>query len=335
MGIIDEIRQKARAGKKRIVLPEGGEPRTIAAAVRLREESLAEPVLLGCPGSIREKARSAGLDAGGIEIRDPSDSPSAKAYAETLYELRKTKGMTPEQAEALVRDPMYFGVLMVKCGDADGLVSGAAHTTGDMLRPALQIIRTKPGTGLVSSSFLVECRKKDLGKDGLLIFSDCVVVPCPTAEELAHIAVSAADTARTLCGIDEPRVALLSFSTKGSASHELASKVREAAEIAHRLAPDLILDGELQLDAALSPEVAALKAEGSPVGGRANVLVFPDLQAGNIGYKLVQRIADAEAFAVLQGLAMPCNDLSRGCSVEDIVNTVCITAVQAQAVRAE
>ena len=226
---------------------------------------------------------------------------------------------------------MYYAVLMVKCGDADGLVSGAVHTTGDMLRPALQIIKTKAGTKLVSSSLLVECPKKDVGQDGLLIFSDCVVVPCPTAEELAHIAVSAADTAHTLCGIELPKVALLSFSTKGSASHELVSKVRQAVEIAHSLAPDLLLDGELQLDAALVPEVAALKAKDSPVAGSANVLVFPDLQAGNIGYKLVQRLAGAEAFAVLQGLAKPCNDLSRGCSVDDIINTVSITAVQAQA----
>ena len=216
-------------------------------------------------------------------------------------------------------------------GDADGLVSGAVHTTGDMLRPALQIIKTKPGNKVVSSSFLMECPNKKLGHNGLLVYSDCVVVPCPTAEELAHIAVSAAETARVLCGIEEPKVALLSFSTKGSAKHELVTKVQEATRIAHELAPNLALDGELQLDAALVPEVGASKAKGSPVAGCANVLVFPDLQAGNIGYKITQRIAGAEAFAVLQGLAKPCNDLSRGCSVEDIVKTVVLTSVQAQA----
>jgi phosphate acetyltransferase len=200
-----------------------------------------------------------------------------------------------------------------------------------MLRPALQIIKTKPGTKVVSSSFLMECPNKKLGHNGLLVYSDCVVVPCPTAEELAQIAVSAAETARTLCGIEVPKVALLSFSTKGSAKHDLVTKVQEATRIAHELAPDLLLDGELQLDAALVPEVGASKAKGSPVAGYANVLVYPDLQAGNIGYKLTQRVAGAEAFAVLQGLAKPCNDLSRGCSVEDIVKTVACTAVQAQA----
>ena len=224
---------------------------------------------------------------------------------------------------------MYFGMLMVKSGDADGLVSGAVHTTGDMLRPALQIIRTKPGIRIVSSSFLMNCPNPDLGENGLLVYADCVVVPCPTAEELAQIAVSAADTARVLCGIEEPRVAMLSFSTKGSAKHELVDKVREAVGIAHRLAPDLLLDGEMQLDAALVPEVGMSKAPGSPVAGRANVLIFPDLQAGNIGYKITQRIGGAECYAVLQGLASPCNDLSRGCSVQDIVNTIALTAVQA------
>ena len=330
MGIIEQIRQKAAGQVMRIVLPEGEEPRTIEAAAILRREGLARPILLGSPDRIRAAAAERGADITGVDLIDPACAPQRPAYAAELLELRRAKGMTQEKADELSADPMYFGVLMVRLGDADGLVSGALHSTGDMLRPALQIIRTKPGTRLVSSAFLVECRDKSLGQDGLLIFSDCVVVPCPTAEELAHIAVSAAQTAKDLCGIREPKVALLSFSTKGSASHELVDKVREAAQIARSLAPDLALDGELQLDAALVPEVAQIKAKGSPVAGAANVLIFPDLQSGNIGYKLTQRIGGAQAFAVLQGLARPCNDLSRGCSVEDIVNTVCMTAVQAQ-----
>ena len=307
MSLIDAIRAKARENVRKIVLPEGDEPRTVAAAEIVRAEGLAEPVLL-TPDLLRTKAAE---------------------YAEALYGLRKAKGLTPEGAAKLVADPMYYGMMMVKSGEADGLVSGAVHSTGDMLRPALQVIRTKPGTKLVSSSFLMECPNRAFGENGLLVYADCVVNPCPNAEELAHIAVSAAETARALCGIAEPRVALLSFSTKGSASHELVTKVQEATRIARGLAPDLVLDGELQFDAALVPEVGATKAPGSPVAGCANVLVFPDLQAGNIGYKITQRIGGANCFAVLQGLAKPCNDLSRGCSVEDIVNTVAMTAVQA------
>ena len=331
MSMVERIWEKARQDAKRIVLPEGDEPRTVQAAARVRDEGLAVPILLGDPAKIRDVAKEVGADIGGIEIVDPANSPKAEAYADALYELRKAKGLSREDAAKLTADPMYYGILMVKLDDADGLVSGAVHTTGDMLRPALQIIKTKPGMKVVSSSFLMDCPNKRLGDDGLLVYADCVVIPCPTAEELAHIAIAAADTAHQLCGIEEPRVAMLSFSTKGSAKHELVSKVQQATEIAHQLAPDLLLDGELQFDAALVPEVGASKAKGSPVAGRANVLIFPDLQAGNIGYKITQRIGGAECFAVLQGLAKPCNDLSRGCSVQDIVNTVAFTSVQAQA----
>ncbi len=330
MSIIQGVKAKARACVKTIVLPEGDEKRTVQAAAIIRDEGIARPVLLGNIESINRSAKENGADISGIACVDPETSPELQRYADALYELRKAKGVTPEEALKLARDPMYYGIMMVKLGDADGLVSGAVHTTGDMLRPALQLIKTKPGIKVVSSSFLMELPNPNIGWDGLLVYSDCVVMPCPTAEELASIAVCAAETARTLCGIEEPRVALLSFSTKGSAKHELVSKVQEAVRLAHELAPELILDGEMQFDAAIIPEIGQSKAKGSPVAGRANVLVFPDLQAGNISYKITERLGGAKACAVLQGLAKPCNDLSRGCSVDDIVTTVALTAVQAQ-----
>ncbi len=330
MSFSEKVREMAKQHVRTIVFPEGDEERTVAAAGILSGERIAIPILLGDPGKILEIGNRIGTDLSGIRIIDPKQSPQKEEYTEKLYELRKKKGVSKEKAGELTADPMYFGIMMVKAGDADGLVSGAVHTTGDMLRPALQIIKTKPGISVVSSSFLIDLPNPKIGEDGLLVFSDCVVVPCPTAEELAQIAVCAADTARALCGFEEPRVAFLSFSTKGSAEHELVLKVREAVQIAHQLAPDLALDGEMQLDAAVVPEIGASKAGGSPVAGRANVLIFPDLQAGNIGYKMAQRLAGAEAVAVLQGLDRPCNDLSRGCSVEDIVMTAALTALQAQ-----
>lgn len=329
MALIDKIKAKACSDVKHIVLPEGDEPRTVEAASLIAKAGIAKVTLLGNPESI--KAVAGDLCLCGVSIVDPATSEKCAAYAETLFELRKAKGMTEEKAAALVKDPMYFGVMMVKMGDADGLVSGAVHSTGDMLRPALQIIKSKPGMKTVSSCFIMECPDKSFGQDGVMIFADCAVIPVPTAEELANIAVAAADSARALAGM-EPKVAMLSFSTKGSAKHELVEKVQQATALARELAPALEIDGELQLDAAIVESIGQLKSPGSAVAGKANTLVFPDLQSGNIGYKLVQRLAHAEAYGpVLQGIAKPCNDLSRGCSVEDIVATVAITAVQAQA----
>ena len=327
MAIIDKIKAKAASDVRTIVLPEGEEERNVQAASKISKAGLARIIMLGDPEKVKAVAEKFGVCLCGVEIINPATSDKAGAYAEKLYELRKAKGMTEEQAAKLVADPMYYGVMMVKMGDADGLVSGAIHSTGDMLRPALQIIKAKPGMKTVSSCFLMESPETEYGENGIMIFADCAVNIDPDAEQLANIALGAADSARSLAGI-EPRVAMLSFSTKGSAKHDNVTKVQEATRIAHEMAPELMLDGELQLDAALVPSVGALKAPGSAVAGKANVLVFPGLEAGN---KLVQRLGKAEAYGpILQGIAKPCNDLSRGCSVDDIVATVAITAVQAQ-----
>ncbi|MEW9081273.1 phosphate acetyltransferase [Caldanaerobacter subterraneus] len=330
MSVMDNIIQKAKVNKKKIVLPEGTEPRTLKAAEIVLKEGIADLVLLGKEEEIREKAK--GLDISKAEIVDPEKSPNLERYAKEYYELRKNKGMTEEEAERLMRDPMYYGCMMVKLGDVDGMVSGAIHATADVFRPAFQIIKTAPNVKVVSSAFIMEVPECKYGSDGVFIFADCAINPNPTAEELAAIAIASAHTAKVLAGI-EPKVAMLSFSTKGSASHELVDKVKRATEIAKELAPDLLIDGELQVDAAIVKEVGELKAPGSPVAGQANVLIFPDLQAGNIGYKLVQRLAKANAIGpISQGLAKPVNDLSRGCSVEDIVNVIAITSVQAQGI---
>jgi phosphate acetyltransferase len=327
---MEQIWAKAKNNKKKIVLAEGTEPRVIEAASKILHEGLADIVLLGDPAVINEIAAKSGADIGKAEIINPLTSEKKGEYAEYFYELRKNKGMTPEKAQETLKDELYYGTMMVKKGDADGMVAGSIHTTGDLLRPALQIIKTAPGISVVSSTFVMLVPNKQYGEDGLMFFADCAVNPNPSSEELASIAVSTAKTAKALSGI-EPKVAMLSFSTMGSAKHELVDKVSEAVKIAKEMAPDIELDGEMQADAALVPKVASLKAPGSSVAGHANVLVFPDLQAGNIGYKLVQRLAGAEAIGpISQGFAKPVNDLSRGCSSDDIVNVAAITAVQAQ-----
>ncbi|MBE6047468.1 MAG: phosphate acetyltransferase [Clostridium sp.] len=333
MELMNKIFEVAKSNKKTIVLPEGTEDRTLVAVQEIQKKGFARPVLIGNENEIKEKASSLDVDLSGIKIIDPEKSDRLETYVQTFYELRKKKGMTLEKADKIVRDPLYFATMMVKLDDADGMVSGAVHTTGDLLRPGLQIIKTAPGVSCVSSFFIMLVPGSKYGEDGLLLFSDCAVNPNPNEDQLATIAIATAETAQNLCNM-EPKVAMLSFSTMGSADGELVQKVRNATEKAKELRPDLNIDGELQLDAAIVEKVAAQKAPNSTVAGKANVLVFPDLQAGNIGYKLVQRFANAEAIGpICQGFAKPINDLSRGCCSDDIVKVVAITAVQAQAVK--
>lgn len=330
MELMKQIWEMAQQDRKKIVLPEGDEERTLVASQKITELGLAHVILVGNTAKIKEKAQELGVNLEGVTIEDPETSDKLQGYINGFYELRKSKGMTLEKADKIVRDPLYFGTMMVKMDDADGMVSGAIHTTGDLLRPGLQIIKTAPGVSVVSSFFVMIVPGSKYGEEGMLLFSDCAVNPNPTADQLAAIAIATADTARNLCKV-EPRVAMLSFSTMGSADHELVEKVRKATEKAKELRPDLMIDGEMQLDAAIVEKVASQKAPNSKVAGKANVLIFPDLQAGNIGYKLVQRFANAEAIGpVCQGFAKPINDLSRGCSSDDIVNVVALTAVQAQ-----
>lgn len=329
MKLLNELWEIARENRKRIVLPEGEEERTIVAAEKIQKLNLAYPILVGNKENIILKAKKLEVDISDLKIIDPLQSSKLEDYKVGLYNLRKNKGVTLEKADRIVRDPLYFGTMMVKMGDADGMVSGAIHTTGDLLRPGLQLVKTAPGVSVVSSFFIMVLPDSEYGEDGMLLFSDCAVNPNPTYEQLATIAIETADTARKICKI-EPRVAMLSFSTMGSADHALVDKVRNATELAKKLRPDLVIDGEMQLDAAIVSKVAHQKAPNSEVAGKANVLIFPDLQSGNIGYKLVQRFAHAEAIGpICQGFASPINDLSRGCSEDDIVNVVALTAVQA------
>ena len=330
MGFIDEIKAKAKSCKKTIVLPESEDIRTYEAAEAILKEGTANLILIGCEEEIAKNKGD--FDITGAAIVDPATYEKTDEYVATLVELRKKKGMTEEQArEILLTNYLYYGVMMVKMKDADGMVSGACHSTADTLRPCLQILKTKPGTKLVSAFFLMVVPNCDMGANGTFIFADAGLEQNPDPEKLANIAISSADSFKLLVE-KEPVVAMLSHSTKGSAKHADVDKVVEATKIAQELAPELALDGELQLDAAIVPSVGESKAPGSKVAGHANVLVFPDLDAGNIGYKLVQRLAKAEAYGPLtQGIAAPVNDLSRGCSAEDIVGVVAITAVQAQA----
>ena len=334
MSVMNQIVERAKANKQRIVLPEGTEERTLKAANQLLADEVAELILIGNPEEIMGLANQWGLEhIGKATIINPADHPKKEEYAQLLCELRKKKGMTIEEARALVEKPLYLGCLIIKAGDADGQLAGAQNTTGDVLRPALQIIKTTPGITCVSGGMLLLTQAPECGENGVLFVGDVAVTPMPDANQLAQIAVCTAQTAQAVAGID-PRVAMLSFSTKGSAKHEVVDKVTEALAIAKEMAPELKIEGELQADAALVPRIGQSKAPGSEIAGYANVLVFPCLEVGNIAYKLVERLGHATAIGpVLQGIARPVNDLSRGCSIDDIYNMVAITAMQAIAAK--
>ena len=331
---MQQIIARAQADRQRIVLPESLEERTLTAADRSLADGLADIILIGNPDEIKALGRKLGLThLDKATIIDPATSEKTEQYAQLLFELRKAKSMTIEKARQQVMDPLYFGCLIIKSGDADGQISGALSTTGDTLRPALQIIKCAPGITCVSGAMLMITDKPEYGENGVLVIGDVAVTPMPDADQLAQIAVCTAQTAKSVAGID-PKVAMLSFSTKGSAKHEVVDKVIQATQLAKEMAPDLAIDGELQADAALVPSVGEKKCPGSPIAGHANVLVVPCLEVGNISYKLVQRLGGADAIGpILQGIARPVNDLSRGCSVDDIYKMVAITACQAMDAR--
>lgn len=331
MDLVQQIIERAKNNKQRIVLPEAEEERTLKAADMVLRDGIADLILIGNPAKVEAMCKEYGLEhIGKATLIDPENNPKSEEYAQLLAQLRAKKGMTIEKARELVKNPLYLGCMIIKTEGADGQISGALSTTGDTLRPALQIIKCAPGITCVSGAMLLITKQPQYGENGILVVGDVAVTPMPDAGQLAQIAVCTAQTAKSVAGFADPRVAMLSFSTKGSASHEVVDKVVEATRMAKEMAPELKIDGELQADAALVPAVGAKKAPGSEIAGKANVLVFPNLEVGNIGYKLVQRLGDAVAIGpILQGIARPVNDLSRGCSVEDIYYLVAITACQA------
>lgn len=329
MQLINIIREKAQQQQKHIVLPEGTSERTLRAAEIIMQQKLAKLTLLGNVDEIRKLEKQFGINLYNAQIIEPKKSPKFDLYVETFYNLRKGKGVSKDEAVKIISQDIYYGPMMIYMGDVDGEVSGAEHTTADTVRPALQIVKTAPGISVVSGAMVMITKKTELGQNGVFIFSDVAITANPTASQLAEIAICSASTAKSVAGIENPKIAMLSFSTKGSAEHELVSKVQEATRIAKEMSPELQIDGELQADASLIASIGKKKSPGSTVAGQANVLIFPDLQAGNIAYKLVERLGDAEAIGpILQGLGAPINDLSRGCSVEDIVNLVAITVNQ-------